>query len=116
MLVTWLPTHGRMAMPRADAVRGMAQNVLGEQDEESTMREATVIRAARYDTSLAIPFPGRSMAVHSAWLVVWRGVFLDKYDGFPLWEEAVYNALVPHYEVTTCPWMRSQFGPCVHTG
>jgi len=49
LLDTWLPTHGRKAMTRADAVRGMLQNVLGERDEEAVLREATIVRAERHD-------------------------------------------------------------------
>ena len=62
LLDTWLPTHGRMAMTRADAVRGMLQNVLGEADEQEVMREATIIRAERFDVTAAPQLRGSAQA------------------------------------------------------
>ena len=59
LLDTWLPTHGRKAMTRADAVRGMLMNVLGERDEEAVLREATVVRAERLNVELLKPLGGR---------------------------------------------------------
>ena len=50
---------GRKAMSRADAIRGMCQNLMGERSEEGVLRAATIIRAERLNVESIAPLDGR---------------------------------------------------------
>lgn len=92
LLHTWLPSHERFAMTRAEAIRAFFQNFFGERREEEVLRECALIRAQRYDPKLTKPFPGQE-AVLRLWLDCWHQMALSDVYHFPVWEKGVHDAL-----------------------
>ena len=86
-LTTHLPSHGRMAMTMADAVRSWLQVLLFEKTHEMCMWECTVIRAERYDwKKMSKAMAGQDPKQHKLWLDCLRKMPLMDIHYFPLWE------------------------------
>ena len=80
-------------MSLADRVRGFIQNMIGEKGEEAVMRDATYIRADRYDWKLSKPLNGQKLTAHRKWLDCWQAMTLMDLHHFPLWEKEVHDVL-----------------------
>ena len=86
------------SMGLAACVRGMIQNVLGEQTEEEVMGSNTLIRAARFDWKRGSRLlPGQSLKEHKAWLETWQRIEINDVYYFPLWEKGVHDLLQRHF-------------------
>jgi hypothetical protein len=84
----------------AHAVRAFCQNMMGERDEVTILREDTYIRAERFDFKTeSKPMPGMSSEAHAAFLADWEQL-CDKLNGvcgFPTWEKEVHDILMAHH-------------------
>ena len=69
------------------------QNILGEKSDEGVIRDATYIRAERYNWKLSKPLPGQSLAAHRKWLDCWQNIEIADLHYFPLWEKGVFDCL-----------------------
>jgi hypothetical protein len=86
------------AMTPAMATRAMIQNMIGERDELTVLREDTYIRAERFDwkhESKALP--GMSTDVHQRFMEDFGKIQLDGLYGFPTFEKEVHDTLLEHY-------------------
>lgn len=82
----------------AMATRAMLQNMCGERDELTVLREDTYIKAERFDfkhESKALP--GMGTDVHQAFLEEFGKISMDGLYGFPTWEKEVHDLLLEHY-------------------
>ena len=80
-------------MSLADKVIGFFQNLLGMKSPAAVMRDATYIRANRYDSRLAKPLQGQDMQQFRKWQSAWQNMELSDLHGFPLWEKGVHDVL-----------------------
>ena len=80
-------------MDNGQKIAAFCRNLLGETSEENCMREATTVRAVRYDLSKSRPLPNESAEAHKAFLDVFTRMRLDGLYGFPLWEKEVHDLI-----------------------
>jgi len=98
LLNTYLPSHGRMAMTMADAVKSWLQVLLFEKSHETCMWEFTVIKAERYDwKKMSKAMAGQDPKQHKLWLDCWRKMPLMDVHYFPVWEKGVHDVLQAHF-------------------
>ena len=98
----WLECLARIANAKYQSIKQMdpaakakafLQNFFGEKSEEECMREATYIRAVRYDISDSVPLKDESPEEHAAFLSEFKRLDLQGLYGFPLWEAEVHDLL-----------------------
>ena len=98
----WLECLARIAFSKYSAIKQMdasrkvkafLQNFFGEMAEEDCMRQATYIRAVRYDLGDSVPLKDESPEEHAAFLAEFKQLNLDGLYGFPLWEAEVHDLL-----------------------
>ena len=82
---------------KAEAVKGMIENILGEADEDTVITRATYHFCPRYDAS-ANSQPGNlSPDEHVEFLGLWSQLKMEDVHGFPQWEGEVHESLKKHY-------------------
>ena len=85
-------------MSDAKKVRAMIQNMTGERDELTVLREDTYIRAERYDfKNESKPLAGMAPELHAAFLADFERINLQGVYGFPTWEQSIHDLLLLHY-------------------
>merc|ERR1719440_2288104 len=98
----WLECIARISVSKYSAIKQMdpagkvkafLQNYFGEMSEEDCMRQATYIRAVRYDLGDSVPLKDESPEEHAAFLAEFKQLMLDGLYGFPLWEAEVHDLL-----------------------
>ena len=86
------------AISKAEAVRGMVQNILGDADEDAVITRATYVFCERFDAATrSSPGPSMSGDEHVEYLGVWSQLQLSSLYGFPTWEKEVHDALLAAY-------------------
>ena len=88
-------------MSLADGVRGVIQNILGEKSDEAVIRDATYIRAERYDWKLSKPLSKQTLGAHRKWLDCWQSLSIADLHHFPLWEKGVFDCVQEVFEDLT---------------
>ena len=97
-----LPSHGRVAMTMADAVRAFIRNILCEDVEEVSVYEMTIIKADRFDWKKYSRCPtGMDPKQHKLFTQCWDKMPLMDVHGFPLWEKGVHDVLLAHFPALT---------------
>ena len=103
----WLECIARMAVAKYSAVKQMensqkvkafCMNFFGEASEEDCMRQATYIRAVRYDVSESQPLKDETPEEHAAFLAEFKQLDLMGLYGFPLWEAEVHDLLHANFK------------------
>merc|ERR1719487_2478269 len=103
----WLECIARIATAKYSAIKQMdnsmklkafLQNFFGEMSEEDCMRQATYIRAVRYDLGDSVPLKDESPEEHAAFLAEFKQLQLDGLYGFPLWEAEVHDLWHVHFK------------------
>jgi len=98
----WLECLARIGVAKYSAVKQLdaagkikafLQNFFGEKSEEDCLREATYIRAIRYDLGDSVPLKDESPEEHAAFLAEFKQLDLMGLYGFPLWEAEVHDLL-----------------------
>ena len=84
-------------MSLAQRVSGILANYLGEKDEHAVITEAVVKPIVRFDASAITPLPNQSAGEHAEWIATWGRMELSHVDGFPAWEEEVFEVLRRSY-------------------
>ena len=79
-------------------LRCFLQNFFNEKSEEECMKEATYIRAVRYDLGDSTPLKDESPEEHAAFLAEFKQLQLDGLYGFPLWEAEVHDMLQSNFK------------------
>eukprot|EP00966_Prymnesium_polylepis_P292717 6760135-Prymnesium_polylepis.1 len=79
--------HAVKALKPHMAIRAMIQNMIGERDEQTVLREDTYIKAVRFDIAESRPLPGMADDVHKAFLIDWKKLEFGGLYGFPTWEK-----------------------------
>ena len=95
-------------MKDAAKVRAMIQNMVGERDEVTVLKEDTYIRAERFDwKNESKPLPGMSPEAHKLFLEDWEKINdnMNGIYGFPTWEQEVHDLLLQNHAE-----LRSIFG------
>jgi len=93
-----LPSHNRLAMSMADAVRAFIRVLLWEDSVEMTIYQQTLIRAERFEYKKFSRMPqGMDPTMYKLFLDVWGRMPLMDVHGFPLWEKGVHDCLVKNF-------------------
>merc|ERR1719487_2617984 len=103
----WLECLARIATSKYSAIKQMdtagklkafLQNFFGEMSEEDCMRQATYIRAVRYDLGESVQLKDESPEEHAAFLAEFKQLDLMGLYGFPLWESEVHDLLHANFK------------------
>jgi len=103
----WLECIARIACSKFSAIKQMdnsqkvkafCMNFFGEADEYDCMRQATYIRAVRYDVSESQPLKDETPEEHAAFLAEFKQLDLMGLYGFPLWESEVHDLLHTNFK------------------
>ena len=81
------------AMSAEQKVLAVAANYLGDKDESAAVGEAVAPLVERFDVSHVVELPGHSAREHELWMAAWKQMDLSSVNGFPLWEERVFDVL-----------------------
>merc|ERR1719387_2378784 len=85
-------------MSAAVMITSFCKNLLGEENTEECMNEATLIKAERYNWKrYSQTLPGQNLKEHKKWLEVWQRLELTDMYYFPLWEKGVHDLLQKHF-------------------
>ena len=83
----------KQVMNLSQRIKGMIQNILDERGDEAVIRDATYIKADRYDWRLSKPLKGQQLAAHRKWVDTWQCLEIGDLHLFPLWEKGVHDVL-----------------------
>jgi len=84
-------------MKPSAAVKAMIQNMIGERDEVTVLREDTYIKAERFDMAKSMPLVGMPQEVYAKFRDDWGHLDLQGLYAFPTWEKDVHDALLENY-------------------